>query len=498
MPVRNNYDVIVVGAGNAALAASVAARAAGAARVLVLEKASRDARGGNTHFSGGLLRFAFDTTEQLLEVVPSARSLPGFVDGVEAYPKDAFWADLLRMTQGRSDRELGEILISNSCDAVRWMAAQGIAMEPAVSLGGVKVGGVIKWPKGAIIRVEHEGVGLSKSWFEIAEKRGVDIRYETGATALLQNSDGHVSGVIAKGADGVEEIRAGAVVLACGGFEGNSAWRAQYLGKPWDHAKVRGSRHNQGDGLRMALEAGALPYGNWSGCHATPINALAPDYGVRELTDKTNRLSYPYGVMLNRRGLRFVDEGEDQQFFTYARFGGVILNQPESLAYQIFDSKVTDLLEPRYSTTEPITAETLEALVEKLDLDRPVALATLREYNQASGNGQFNPGELDGVCTQGLALPKSNWAQKLDKPPFVAYPVTGGITFSFGGLKINAKAQVLGTDWKPIPGLHTCGEMVGGLFHYNYPGGTGLTSGAVFGRIAGSSAAEFARQHAEV
>jgi len=484
-----DYDVIVIGAGNAALAASVSAREAGAGRVVVLEKATRQMRGGNTYFSGGLLRFAFSDVEELLEIVPEARDVPGFVDGVEPYPKEAFLADLMRMTDGRADPELADILISNSLDVVRWLANHGIKMEIAMSLGGVKVGNVIKWPKGAIVRAEHEGIGLSTGWFRIAEEHGVEIRYEAGAIGLLRNGDGRIDGVAVKTAEGLSEITGGAVVLGCGGFEGNAAWRAQYLGKPWDHAKVRGTMHNQGDGLRMALEIGALPYGQWSGCHATPINAEAPSYGERKLTDKTNRLSYPYGVMINKLGLRFVDEGEDQQFYTYAKFGGIILHQPDSIAYQIFDSKVTHLLEPRYSTTDPVKADSLEDLVAKLDVAQGTANETLAAYNAAAGNGEFDPGELDGLCTKGLALAKSNWAQPLDTPPYVAYGVTGGITFSFGGVKVTERAEIVGTDWKPIAGLYACGEMVGGLFHYNYPGGTGLVSGAVFGRIAGTSAA---------
>ena len=446
-------------------------------------------RGGNTHFSGGLFRFAFDTVDDLLGVVPDAAELAGFVEGIEPYPADAFQADLLRVTNGRTDRELADILISNSFATVRWMAGLGIAMEPAVSLGGIRVGNVIKWPKGAIVRAKHEGVGLSKAWFDIARTRGIEVRYDTGAEELVQDGDGRVAGVIAKGPDGTATIAASAVVLGCGGFEANQAWRAQYLGKPWDHAKVRGTRHNQGDGLRMALAIGALPHGQWSGCHATPIDAGAPAFGDRGLTDKTNRLSYPYGVMLNKLGRRFVDEGEDQQFYTYAKFGGIILAQPDGLAYQIFDAKVRHLLEARYATSEPVAADTLEGLVEALDLDRATATETLAAYNAAAGRGRFDPGRLDGMAAEGIEPPKSNWAQRLDTPPYLAYPVTGGITFSFGGLKVDERARVIGTDWRPIPGLYACGEMVGGLFHSNYPGGTGLMSGAVFGRIAGASAA---------
>jgi tricarballylate dehydrogenase len=484
-----DYDVIVVGAGNAALAASVSARGAGAERVLVLEKAPQEMRGGNTYYSGGLLRIAFNEVADILSLVPEARTLAGFVDGVEPYPREAFWSDLRRMTSDRTDPELAEILISNSYDTAGWMVQNGIRFEPAISLGAVRVGNVIKWPKGAIVRAVNEGVGLSRMWFAAAQRCGVEIRYDSAALGLVQNSRGRVSGVMVRDASGIQEFSARAIVLGCGGFEANTEWRARYLGRPWDHAKVRGTPHNQGDGLRMALEIGAMPIGQWSGCHATPINAAAPAYGDRKLTDKTNRLSYLYGVMINRLGLRFVDEGEDQALFTYAKFGGAILNQPGGIAYQIFDDKVVHLLEPRYATSEPIRADRLDDLVRQLEVDHEAAIRTLAEFNSAAGQGNFNPGERDGMAARGLPLPKSNWAQKLDAPPFTAWAVTGGITFSFGGLKINDRAQVIATDWKPLAGLYTCGEMVGGLFHHNYPGGSGLMSGAVFGRIAGASAA---------
>jgi tricarballylate dehydrogenase len=489
----SDFDVIVVGAGNAALAASVSAREHGARRVLVLEKAPEEMRGGNTHWSGGLLRIAYDSVADLEPLVPDAeQTLPGFTAGVEPYTEDDFRSDLMRVTGGRSDPELAGILIGNSYDTVRWMHDHaGIPMEPAFSLGGVRVGNVIKWPKGAVIRATHEGVGLSRSWFACAEREGVEVRYGSAATALRQDDTGRVIGVQVKGEDGTESITTGAVVLACGGFEANAQWRAQYLGAPWDHAKVRGTPHNQGDGLRMALAIGAMPWGQWSGCHSTPISNEWGDFADRELTDRSNRLSYPFGVLINRRGLRFVDEGEDVQFFTYAKYGRIILGQPGSLAYQIFDQKTVHLLEPRYATSDPITADTLATLVDLLDVDdRDQALRTLEEYNDCARDADgFDPSRKDGLATRGLAMEKSNWALKLDSPPFVAYSATGGITFTFGGLKIDDHARVMGTDWRPIPGLFTCGEMVGGLFHDNYPGGTGLVSGAVFGRIAGRSAA---------
>jgi len=485
-----DHDVVVVGAGNAALAAAVSAREQGARRVVALEKAPRELRGGNTHYSGGLLRFAYDRAEDLLPLVPDVeQQVPGFLTGVEPYPQKRFHADLERVTEGRSDPGLAEILVGRSYDTVRWMARLGIAMEAAVSLSGVRVGNTVKWSPGAVIRARHEGIGLSAMWFKAAQERGVEIRYATGAVRLLQDVRGRVTGVGVRDGDGFREITARAVVLGCGGFEANPEWRARYLGRPWDHAKVRGTRYNTGDGLRMALDIGALPHGQWTGCHSTPIDAGAPPHGDRKLTDKTNRLSYPFGVLVDVTGRRFFDEGEDFQFYTYAKLGGIILNQPRGVAYQIFDDKVAGLLEARYKTGTPVVADSLAALVEQLPVDRPACLETLERYNAAVAPGAFDPTVRDGLTTRGLALPKSNWAQRLDTPPFTAWPVTGGITFTFGGVRVDDRAQVQGTSWTSIPGLYACGEMVGGLFHGNYPGGTGLMSGAVFGRIAGASAA---------
>ncbi len=488
----SDFDVIVVGGGNAAFAAAVSAKENGAKRVLVLEKAPKAQRGGNTHFSGAVFRHAYNNVRELDRFVPDAEEkYPGFHAGVEPYPAEAFREDLMRVTDGRSDPELSKILIEQSYDTMCWLQESGrMKFELAHSVMGIKVGNRMKWPKGAIVRTVHEGVGLSQTWFETAGQMGIEIRYETSAMRLTQGETGRVNGVVARGPDGIATISAKAVVLACGGFETNPEWRLRYLGSPWDHAKVRGSNFNYGDGLKMALDIGAMPWGHWGGCHATPINAEAPDYGRRDLTDKTNRLSYSYGVMLNVEGRRWIDEGADFNSYTYAKYGGLILKQPKSLVYQIFDSKVLDMLEPRYSTSEPFRSDTLEGLVRQLKVDHKQALKSLNDYNAAAGRGgKFDPTILDGVHTDGIDPPKTNWAQKLDTPPYVSYPVTGGITFTFGGLKITNDAQVVGTDWKPMPGLYTCGEMVGGLFHYNYPLGTGLMSGAVFGRIAGRSAA---------
>jgi tricarballylate dehydrogenase len=310
----------------------------------------------------------------------------------------------------------------------------------------------------------------------------VEVRREfPEAIARLKVRDEH----------GLSVVLGKAVVLGCGGFEANVQMRTQHLGPVVGAAKVRGTPFNQGDGLRMALAIGAMPWGQWSGCHATPISADWGEFAPREYTDRSNRLSYHYGVMINRRGRRFVDEGEDENLYTYAKFGRAILAEPGARGYQIFDSKVLHLLEPRYATSKPIVALSLQELVAALDIeDRRQALQTLEAFNGAARTSRaFEPAAKDGLATQGLVPDKSNWAAKIDTPPYAAYSVTGGITFTFGGLKIDADAQVIGTDWRPLSGLFACGEMVGGLFYDNYPAGAGLVAGATCGRIAGRSAA---------
>jgi len=281
-------------------------------------------------------------------------------------------------------------------------------------------------------------------------------------------------------------------VLACGGFQANAEWRTRYLGPGWDLAKVRGTRFNTGEGIRMALDIGASPSGNWSGCHAVGWERNAPEFGDLAVGDAYQKHSYPFGIMLNARGERFVDEGADFRNYTYAKYGRVILAQPGQFAWQIFDGKVLHLLRDEYRIREvtKVSADTVEDLVEKLEgVDAARALANIRQFNDAvMDDTPFDPNVKDGRGTTGLDIPKSNWANRLDRPPFEAYAITCGITFTFGGVRIDTSASVQDSDGRPIPGLYSAGEMVGGLFYFNYPGGTGLMAGAVFGRIAGTSA----------
>jgi tricarballylate dehydrogenase len=345
---------------------------------------------------------------------------------------------------------------------------------------------------GLTVEATGGGPGLLAAWTAIAAKAGVEVCYGARAVSLVAGDSG-VTGVRVRQDGKTATLTADAVVLAAGGFQANVEWRTRYLGPGWDTAKVRGTRFNSGDGLRMALEIGAMAAGQWSGCHAVAWERNAPEFGDLAVGDGFQKHSYPFGVMLNANGERFVDEGADFRNYTYARYGRVVLAQPGQFAWQLFDAKVKHLLRDEYRIRQvtKVTADTLEGLVAKLDgVDAGRALATLTAYNAAVRvDVPFDPNVKDGRRTDGLAVPKSNWANRLDEGPFEAYAVTCGITFTFGGLRIDRAGQVLDVDMVPIPGLYAAGEMVGGLFYNNYPGGSGLTAGAVFGRLAGASAA---------
>lgn len=258
--------------------------------------------------------------------------------------------------------------------------------------------------------------------------------------------------------------------------------------------KGEGSRFNTGDGIRMAMEIGASPYGHWSGCHAVGWDRNASEFGDLQVGDGFQKHSYPFGIMLNAEGDRFVDEGADFRNYTYARYGREILNQPGQFAWQVFDSKVSHLLRDEYRIRQVsrATADTLEQLVARLDgVNAKRALDTIEAYNRSVDTRvPFDPNAKDGRGTVGLEIPKTNWANALDEPPYEAYAVTCGVTSTFGGLRIDTSGNVLDTDLSPIGGLFAAGELVGGLFYFNYPGGTGLMAGSVFGRLAGRSAAQ--------
>ena len=400
---------------------------------------------------------------------------------------------MARVTEYRCDPDLTEILVKESFPTALWMRKKGLRFTAAWGRQAFKIEGRFKFWGGLTLEAIGGGPGLVDSLTQIAKKSGVEIWYQARAVSLIADDEG-VHGVVVKRAGKTTEVKARAVVLAAGGFQANPEWRTRYLGPLWELAKVRGTRFNTGDAIRMALDIGAAPVGNWSGCHAVAWERNAPEFGDLAVGDQFQKHSYPWGIYINADGKRFVDEGADFRNYTYAKYGRVILNQPQQFAWQIFDAKVKSQLRDEYRIKQvtKVTANTLEELVKKLDdVNADAALKEIKAYNAAVRTDiPFNPNVKDGRCTTGLAVNKSNWANTLDTPPFEAYAVTCGITFSFGGLRINTNAQVISTDGEPIPGLYAAGELVGGIFYFNYPGGSGLTNGAVFGKIAGASAAK--------
>ena len=402
---------------------------------------------------------------------------------------------MARVTEYRCDPDLTEILVKKSLDTVAWMRSKGVRFTAAWGRQAFNINGRFKFWGGLTVEAVGGGPGLVENLTNAAKKNGIEVWYEARATSLIADDDG-VKGVKVKYKGKTTEVFAKSVVLAGGGFQANPEMRARYLGPGWELAKVRGTRFNTGDVLKMAMDIGAAPTGNWSGCHAVAWERNAPEFGDLAVGDQFQKHSYPWGVYINAEGKRFVDEGADFRNYTYAKYGRVILNQPGQFAWQIFDAKMKPQLRDEYKIKQvtKVTANTLEELVKKLDdVNAEVALKELQDYNKAvQTDVPFNPNVKDGRGTKGLAIPKSNWANTLDTAPFEAYAVTCGITFTFGGLRITTDAQVMSTDGLPIPGLYAAGELVGGIFYFNYPGGTGLTNGAVFGKIAGASAAKAA------
>jgi tricarballylate dehydrogenase len=490
-----NWDVIVVGGGNAAFCAALSAAEQGA-KVVVLEAATEDEGGGNSRFTAGSMRVVYNGIEDIKTLVPDLSQQEIDTTDFGTYTQDQFYDDMARVTQYRTDPDLCELLVTRSFDTLNWMRQKGIRFVPIYGRQAFKIEGKFKFWGGLTVESVGGGPGLVDMLTAAAKRNGIEVRYETRATDLVMDG-GRVVGVKIRDKGQPGELHGKSVVLACGGFEANTEMRTRYLGPGWDLAKVRGSRFNTGEGIRMALAIGASPYGNWSGCHAVGWERNAPEFGDLAVGDQFQKHSYPFAIMVNATGKRFVDEGADFRNYTYAKYGRVILEQPGQFAWQIFDQKVKHLQRDEYNIRQitKVTADTIEELAGKLDgVNADAFVKEIAAYNKAVKQDiAFNPNIKDGRKTEGLAINKSNWANTIDKPPFEGYAVTCGVTFTFGGLRISNDGQVINMDYQPIPGLYAAGELVGGIFYFNYPGGTGLTSGSVFGRIAGGSAGRAAQ-----
>ena len=483
-------SIIVVGTGNAALCAAIAALEAGA-KVTLLEKADEALAGGNTKYTAGAMRFAYDGADDLMPLLKDPEDDRVQNADFGSYDTEQFANDLLGFNDGRPLSDEQNALVHNSGDTMRWLASHDVKFEPIYSRQSFEKDGRHVFWGGLTLAAENEGVGLFDMELAAVERLGGNVCYNSAVTGLIVQND-RVVGVNVGG----EELYADAVILASGGFEANDELRVKHMGPDWAAAKVRGTPNNTGDGLVMALQAGAAEYGLYSGCHATPMDLHMANFGNLDIPpgERKNyrKISYFLGVMLNADGQRFVDEGANFRNYTYAQYGAAILKQPSQFAWQVFDSNVYDLLyaEYRFHDAHFVKANTLDDLIDQMSgVDGDAARATLSEYNAAvDAVTLFDPTILDGKAAVGVSPPKSNWAQTLDTGPFYAYPVTGGITFTYGGLKVDPDGSVLSVEGSKISGLFACGEIVGGVFYAGYPGGSGLTSGAVFGRRAGYGA----------
>ncbi len=485
------YDVLVVGAGNAACSAALAAQDQ-KAKVGILEKAPRPDMGGNSTLTGHM-RFVFEGFDTVRPLVKNMtdEDLHKLLEKVPHRTEQELWDDMMATTDNMADQDMLQVHVTESLNTVRWLAGKGHDWVPSHQISD------------NILSMNGGGYGLQQRNFKILEEAGATFHCETAATDLIQDDQGRVMGVRAVTPAGVAIFKAKSVVLACGGFEGNPEMRARYLGPGWDTVRIRGVPFNTGDGLRMALAIGAMPHGSWTTCHAAP-----QDIGLPHFTCPSTyaiegndwvRYMYYVSIMVNSNGERFVDEGSDTRGKTYAKMGRAILTQPGGVAYQIMDAKIRNmnLYHFNYVRATTAKADTLEKLGEELDINVPNFVRTVREYNAAVQPGKFNPDkhQLDGKGTAGLTIPKSNYALTIDEPPFEAWPVRCGITFTYGGLKINAQTgQVQHCSGRPIAGLYAAGEMVGGLFVGNYASGSGMMAGAVFGRMAGNGAGKAAMQ----
>ena len=381
-------DVIVVGAGNAAFCAALAAQERGA-KVLMLEAAPEDEAGGNSRFTAGSIRVVYSGTDDIKTLVPDLT--PAEIESTDfgTYTADEFFDDMARVTQHRADPDLVELLVTRSFDTLNWMREKGVRLIPIYGRQAFKVGGRFKFWGGLTVEAVGGGPGLVAMLTAAARQRGIEIRYRTRALDLLCDGN-RVEGVRVRSDGAAQDLRAKAVVLACGGFEANAEWRTRYLGPGWDLAKVRGSRFNTGDGIRMALAIGASPRGNWSGCHAVQWEMNAPEFGDLAVGDQFQKHSYPFGILINATGQRFVDEGADFRNYTYAKYGRVVLEQPGQFAWQVFDQKVKHLLRDEYKIRQitKVAANTIEELAQKLEGVNAAAFVRTDSRMERGGAGR--------------------------------------------------------------------------------------------------------------
>lgn len=456
------FDVLVVGGGNAALCAAMTARRA-AAKVLLLEASPEAFRGGNSRHTRDI-RYLHDRSTDYL---------------TGAYPEDEFWDDLFRVTGGETNERLAGLTIRESADLGEWMARHGIRWQRPLH-GTLHLSRTNAFFLGG-------GKALVNAYYDTARRLGVQLAYDSEVRELDIREGRFLSAVVGREGES-REIRAKTVILASGGFEANIPWLKEYWGEAADNFAIRGTPYNQGRVLRQLLDHGARPVGNPREFHAIAVDARGPkfDGGIVTRLD-----SIPFGIAVNEHARRFYDEGEDLWPKRYAIWGGLIARQPDQIAFSILDSKVMERFMP--SVFPAIPAHSVRELALALKLAPTALEATVAEFNRSVRPGPYDPSGLDGCRTEGLEPPKSHWALRLDAPPFYAYPLRPGITFTYLGVTVDERARVVMQDDRPAQNVFAAGEiMAGNVLGRGYLAGFGLTIGSVFGRIAGREAARCA------
>lgn len=462
---EQEYDVIVVGFGAAGLTAALSARRAlgETGRVLILERATRAERGGNTKWTGAYLRLADEYT-----------------------PADGLLEDAAAFSEGHADIEYWQTLLSLLPETMEWLQEMGLRFQP-------KATNFLSKARPRLLPVGG-GEAIVRILGDTAERRGIQTRYRATATRLAQDADGAVGGVVIRGYDGREtSLRARAVILASGGFEGNQRMKAQYFGR--DAFKLRpiapGGAFNKGEGICMAVAAGAKAAGQWDAFHAEPFDP-------RSSQPAPTNMTFPYGILVNQLGARFVDEGAQTVDENYENVARRIREQPSGLAYIIGDRKlrsITGIDRAIRTPLPPLEAQTLAELAGLIGVPAGSLTETVDAYNKSVVPGEFDPARADGVATVGLYPPKSNWARSIDEPPFLAYPVACSVVFTFGGIGTDLKGRVVTEDDVVIPGLFAAGECTG-AYYGKYLGATSVLRSLVYGRVAGLTAGSSARARA--
>ena len=472
------YDVVVVGCGIAGLSAAVAAAEAGR-RVAVLERATREERGGNTRWTEAFMRMkneheVSDDFEEHFMQNAGWNLDPSLINDAARPYED--WPPILKAL-GFTDPEVIGTLAREAGPTLAWLRAAGISFSDMASY-------LITSSTTRICPVGG-GAALVEALAAKAGSLGVSFCYETSASGLLRDAEGDIVGIEARTDRGRQRF-AGKVVLACGGFEGNAEMQARYFGPQARYIRpvARGGYYNRGEGIRMALEAGAAPCGDYTEYHAEPID---PRSGQSEPIV----FVFPYGILVDVHGQRFVDEASGPVDAIYENIARLIARLPRGVAYVICDARLDEV--PNWQRTvrsdvKPFAAATLDGLAAQIGVPPATLAATVAGFNAATRPGLFQPLACDGLATQGLTPPKSNWALPVERAPYRAWPISAANCFTFGGLRCNAQAQVVDHDGRPISNLYAAGETMG-LYYGRYTGATSVLRGAVFGRIAGRHAA---------